>query len=70
MAASVAVPESRCNATIAVAKCANYLPEAVRDKVIASSMQKARTLGFNEHLDSFTMFSRQFENYRREKIIP
>ena len=37
---------------------------------VFSSMQKARTLGFNEHLDSFTMFSRQFENYRREKIIP
>ena len=33
-------PTIRCNATIALAKCALYLPESVRDKVIASSMQK------------------------------
>ena len=35
-------PTIRCNATIALAKCALYLPETVRDKVIASSMQKVR----------------------------
>jgi SCY1-like protein 1 len=38
---SDAEPTIRCNATIAVAKCASYLPESVRDKVIVSSMQKA-----------------------------
>ena len=37
---------------------------------IVSSMQKARTLGFTETLDSADMFARQFENYRKEKIIP
>ncbi len=37
---SDAEPTIRCNATIALAKCAMCLPEAVRDKVIASSMQK------------------------------
>ena len=37
---------------------------------IVSSMQKARALGFTETLDSFDMFARQFENYRKEKIIP
>jgi len=37
---------------------------------IVSSMQKARSLGFSESLDSFDMFARQFENYRKEKIIP
>jgi hypothetical protein len=33
-------PTIRCNATIALAKCANHLPENVRDKVVASSMHK------------------------------
>ena len=37
---------------------------------VFSSMQKARSLGFSESLDSFVMFARQFENYRKEKIIP
>ncbi len=37
---------------------------------VFSSMQKARSLGFTETLDSFTMFARQFENYRKEKMIP
>ncbi len=37
---------------------------------VFSSMQKARTLGFSEHVDSPAMFVRQFEHYRREKIIP
>jgi nucleoside-diphosphate-sugar epimerase len=37
---------------------------------VVSSMQKARALGFSETLDSFDMFARQFENYRKEKIIP
>ena len=37
---------------------------------VFSSMQKARSLGFSESLDSFVMFSRQFENYRKKKIIP
>ncbi|NBR29483.1 MAG: NAD-dependent dehydratase, partial [Betaproteobacteria bacterium] len=37
---------------------------------VFSSMEKARSLGFSESLDSFDMFARQFENYRKEKIIP
>ncbi len=37
---------------------------------IFSSMQKARALGFNESVDSTKMFTRQFENYRLQKIIP
>ena len=37
---------------------------------VASSMEKARKLGFNDAVDSFQMFRRQFENYRAEKIIP
>ena len=37
---------------------------------VFSSMDKARARGFTETLDSFQMFARQFENYRREKIIP
>ncbi len=37
---SDAEPTIRCNAAIAVAKCALYLPESVRDKVVASSLQK------------------------------
>jgi hypothetical protein len=37
-------PTIRCNATIALAKCASHLPEAVRDKVIASSLQKVMRL--------------------------
>jgi len=36
---------------------------------VFSSMQKARSLGFTETIDSFTMFARQFENYRKEKMI-
>ena len=37
-------PTIRCNATIALAKCANHLPENVRDKVVASSMLKVGPL--------------------------
>jgi len=37
---------------------------------VLSSMEKARALGFSERLDSFEMFARQFDNYRKEKIIP
>jgi len=37
---------------------------------IMSSMAKARSLGFDEALDTGTMFQRQFEHYRAEKIIP
>lgn len=37
---------------------------------VFSSMQKARALGFSESLDSFGMFAQQFENYRKEKVIP
>jgi nucleoside-diphosphate-sugar epimerase len=37
---------------------------------IVSSMAKARALGFNDSIDSFDMFARQFENYRKEKFIP
>ncbi len=37
---------------------------------IMSSMAKARALGFDEALDTGTMFERQFEHYRAEKIIP
>ena len=37
---------------------------------VFSSMAKARALGFSDSVDSFDMFARQFENYRKEKIIP
>ena len=37
---------------------------------VFSSMAKARARGFTETVDSFAMFARQFENYRREKFIP
>jgi nucleoside-diphosphate-sugar epimerase len=37
---------------------------------IVSSMTKARALGFNDSIDSSDMFARQFENYRKEKLIP
>ena len=37
---------------------------------IFSLMQKARALGFTETVNSADMFARQFENYRKEKIIP
>lgn len=37
---------------------------------VFSSMEKARVRGFAETLDSAEMFARQFENYRKEKIIP
>jgi hypothetical protein len=56
---SDAEPTIRCNATIAVAKCANYLPEAVRDKVVASSMQKARASTL------LTLYTRAYSCSRR-----
>ncbi len=37
---------------------------------IESAMTKARALGFNETLDTGTMFARHFAQYRAEKIIP
>lgn len=37
---------------------------------IRSSMDKARALGFNETLDSGTMFAQHFAQYRAAKIIP
>ena len=37
---------------------------------VASSMAKARSLGFDDAVDSLRMFRRQFENYRAENIIP
>jgi nucleoside-diphosphate-sugar epimerase len=37
---------------------------------VASSMQKARLLGFSDAVDSHDMFIRQFEHYRAEKLIP
>jgi nucleoside-diphosphate-sugar epimerase len=37
---------------------------------VFSSMAKARALGFSESVDSSAMFARQFENYRKEKVIP
>ncbi|HSQ05091.1 MAG TPA: hypothetical protein VLN59_13690, partial [Burkholderiales bacterium] len=37
---------------------------------IVSSMDKARSLGFHETVDSGAMFRRQFEHYRAERIIP
>jgi nucleoside-diphosphate-sugar epimerase len=40
------------------------------DWEVMSSMSKARTLGFQDAVDSGEMFRRQFENYRRHNIIP
>ena len=37
---------------------------------VTSSMEKARTLGFNDAVDSYRMFRQQFDHYRKEKIIP
>ena len=37
---------------------------------VTSSMAKARALGFNDAVDSYQMFRRQFNHYRAEKIIP
>jgi nucleoside-diphosphate-sugar epimerase len=37
---------------------------------VVSSMEKARSLGFHESVDSRAMFIRQFDNYRNERIIP
>ncbi len=37
---------------------------------VTSSMEKARKLGFNDAVDSYQMFRRQFEHYREEKILP
>lgn len=37
---------------------------------VFSSMDKARALGFAESVDSARMFRRQFDHYRREKIVP
>ncbi len=37
---------------------------------VTSSMEKARKLGFNDAVDSYQMFRRQFEHYQAEKIIP
>ncbi len=46
----------------------NYVVRPVWD--INSSTSKARALGFHESLDTGTMFERQFEHYRAEKIVP
>ena len=40
------------------------------DWEVMSSMAKARSLGFNDSVDSYDMFRRQIENYRAENIIP
>lgn len=37
---------------------------------LSFSMSKARRFGFPERIDSASMFIRQFENYRAQKIIP
>jgi nucleoside-diphosphate-sugar epimerase len=37
---------------------------------VVSSMEKARASGFHETVDSEAMFMRQFENYRKARIIP
>ena len=37
---------------------------------VASSMEKARALGFTDRVDSYDMFIRQFEHYRAEQVIP
>ncbi|HUP96222.1 MAG TPA: SDR family oxidoreductase [Burkholderiales bacterium] len=37
---------------------------------VASSMEKARSLGFSDAVDSHDMFIRQFEHYRDENLIP
>ncbi len=40
------------------------------DWEIMSSMDKARALGFRDSVDTFDMFAQQFQNYRKENIIP
>jgi nucleoside-diphosphate-sugar epimerase len=40
------------------------------DWEIGSSMDKARSLGFSESVDSLEMFQRQFQNYRDENVVP
>jgi nucleoside-diphosphate-sugar epimerase len=40
------------------------------DWEVASSMDKARALGFMASLDSFDMFRRQYQNYRAENVMP
>ena len=37
---------------------------------VVSSMAKARSLGFEDRLDSGDVIMRQFAHYRAEKIIP
>jgi len=37
---------------------------------VMSSMEKARKLGFQDAVDTPTMFRKQFENYRTLKVIP
>jgi hypothetical protein len=37
---------------------------------VASSMEKARSLGFLDAVDSYDMFIGQFEHYRAERVIP
>ena len=37
---------------------------------IVSSMEKARSLGFHDAVDSAGMFARQFEHYRSNRIVP
>ena len=37
---------------------------------VVSSMQKARSFGFHDAIDSVEMFVRQFEHYRARRIIP
>jgi nucleoside-diphosphate-sugar epimerase len=37
---------------------------------VVSSMDKARSFGFHESIDSVAMFIRQFEHYRTERVIP
>jgi nucleoside-diphosphate-sugar epimerase len=40
------------------------------DWEIGSSMEKARSFGFSESVDSLEMFRRQFQHYRDENVIP
>ena len=37
---------------------------------MTSSMEKARTLGFNDTVNTREMFRKQFENYRMQRITP
>jgi len=37
---------------------------------VTSSMEKARKLGFHDAVDTHAMFRQQFENYRRQGIVP